>query len=199
MYSRLLPKNIKLCYYTQKHFRRNLIMEPLFVAEWKYDKKTIYELIPLFRKNSVLSSTATFAVPLFIVLFFCFPHENGLFDGSGIFLLSVAAFFALCHIFEPRLRIRMFFKSYKNCFSEQGNLQAAFFDDELKLQISDGKVESSAIYPYSTFRSVTETHFFYCFFLKIGKQKYVMPIMKDSFVKGNKEDFHAFLKDKYLL
>ena len=120
-------------------------MEPLFVAEWKYDKKTIYELIPLFRKNSVLSSTATFAVPLFIVLFFCFPHENGLFDGSGIFLLSVAAFFALCHIFEPRLRIRMFFKSYKNCFSEQGNLQAAFFDDELKLQISDGKVESSAI------------------------------------------------------
>ena len=50
-------------------------MEPLFVAEWKYDKKTIYELIPLFRKNSVLSSTATFAVPLFIVLFFCFPHE----------------------------------------------------------------------------------------------------------------------------
>ena len=47
-------------------------MEPLFVAEWKYDKKTIYELIPLFRKNSVLSSTATFAVPLFIVLFFCF-------------------------------------------------------------------------------------------------------------------------------
>ena len=117
-------------------------MEPLFVAEWKYDKKTIYELIPLFRKNSVLSSTATFAVPLFIVLFFCFPHENGLFDGSGIFLLSVAAFFALCHIFEPRLRIRMFFKSYKNCFSEQGNLQAAFFDDELKLQISDGKVES---------------------------------------------------------
>ena len=102
-------------------------MEPLFVAEWKYDKKTIYELIPLFRKNSVLSSTATFAVPLFIVLFFCFPHENGLFDGFGIFLLSVAAFFALCHIFEPRLRIRMFFKSYKNCFSEQGNLQAAFF------------------------------------------------------------------------
>ena len=163
-------------------------MEPLFVAEWKYDKKTIYELIPLFRKNSVLSSTATFAVPLFIVLFFCFPHENGLFDGSGIFLLSVATFFALCHIFEPRLRIRMFFKSYKNCFSEQG-----------KLQISDGKVESSAIYPYSTFRSVTETHFFYCFFLKIGKQKYLMPIMKDSFVKGNKEDFHAFLKDKYLL
>ena len=140
-------------------------MEPLFVAEWKYDKKTIYELIPLFRKNSVLSSTATFAVPLFIVLFFCFPHENGLFDGFGIFLLSVAA----------------------------------FFDDELKLQISDGKVESSAIYPYSTFRSVTETHFFYCFFLKIGKQKYLMPIMKDSFVKGNKEDFHAFLKDKYLL
>ena len=147
----------------------------------------------------MLSSTATFAVPLFIVLYFCFPHENGLFDGSGIFLLSVAAFFALCHIFEPRLRIRMFFKSYKNCFSEQGNLQAAFFDDELKLQISDGKVESSAIYPYSTFRSVTETHFFYCFFLKIGKQKYLMPIMKDSFVKGNKEDFHAFLKDKYLL
>lgn len=47
-------------------------MEPLFVAEWKYDKKTIYELIPLFRKNSVLSSTATFAVPLFIVLFFVF-------------------------------------------------------------------------------------------------------------------------------
>ena len=60
MYSRLLPQDIKLCYYTQKHFRRNLIMEPLFVAEWKYDKKTIYELIPLFRKNSVLSSTATF-------------------------------------------------------------------------------------------------------------------------------------------
>ena len=174
-------------------------MEPLFVAEWKYDKKTIYELIPLFRKNSVLSSTATFAVPLFIVLFFCFPHENGLFDGSGIFLLSVAAFFALCHIFEPRLRIRMFFKSYKNCFSEQGILQVAFFDDELKLQISDRKVESSAIYPYSTFRSVTETHFFYCFFLKTGKQTYLMPIMKDSFVKGNKEDFHAFLKDKYLL
>ena len=25
-------------------------MEPLFVAEWKYDKKTIYELIPLFVK-----------------------------------------------------------------------------------------------------------------------------------------------------
>ena len=107
-------------------------MEPLFVAEWKYDKKTIYELIPLFRKNSVLSSTATFAVPLFIVLFFCFPHENGLFDGSGIFLLSVAAFFALCHIFEPRLRIRMFFKSYKNCFSEQGNLQAAFLEKSSK-------------------------------------------------------------------
>ena len=59
-------------------------MEPLFVAEWKYDKKTIYELIPLFRKNSVLSSTATFAVPLFIVFlmkmvsltvleYFCYP------------------------------------------------------------------------------------------------------------------------------
>ena len=47
-------------------------MEPLFVAEWKYDKKTIYELIPLFRKNSVLSSTATFCCPTFYRTLFLF-------------------------------------------------------------------------------------------------------------------------------
>ena len=44
-------------------------MEPLFVAEWKYDKKTIYELIPLFRKNSVLSSTATCCPTFYRTLF----------------------------------------------------------------------------------------------------------------------------------
>lgn len=95
-------------------------MEPLFVAEWKYDKKTIYELIPLFRKNSVLSSTATFAVPLFIVLFFCFPHENGLFDGSGIFLLSVAAFFCTMPYIRTSIKNSNVFQILQKLFLRTG-------------------------------------------------------------------------------
>ena len=95
-------------------------MEPLFVAEWKYDKKTIYELIPLFRKNSVLSSTATFAVPLFIVLFFCFPHENGLFDGSGIFLLSVRCFFCTMPYIRTSIKNSNVFQILQKLFLRTG-------------------------------------------------------------------------------
>ena len=58
-------------------------MEPLFVAEWKYDKKTIYELISLFRKNSVLSSTATSVIRS---CFFCtMPYIRTSIKNSNVF------------------------------------------------------------------------------------------------------------------
>ena len=120
MYSRLLPQDIKLCYYTQKHFRRNLIMEPLFVAEWKYDKKTIYELIPLFRKILCYLVQLLLLSHFLSYSFFVFLHENGLFDGSGIFLLSVAAFFCTMPYIRTSIKNSNVFQILQKLFLRTG-------------------------------------------------------------------------------
>ena len=163
-------------------------MEPLFQNKCKYSKTILLEMLKKTRKKLHIIICICILVYCFGAAIYCI-YLNSIW-GSGIsFLLT--AFFILLYLYLPYYNVNKMIRRYYELYHAEVETATYFFGDYIlginKQTNGETKTDDKQII------KIVKTKNLY---LMLMKEQLVILVDKNGFVKGNKDEFEEFIKEK---
>lgn len=166
-------------------------MESIFENEWAITKELLYETVPFRRKRKkalyigiVLMSIYCFAAG------FYFWTYRGM-DAMTVFYLCVGCLALIMAIINPYIEINRTLNLIKKTYGMIPICKISFFEDGYKYLESTSNSNVDLSYSYDMIKEIKETSNFYALCME---RDHCVFAKKDSFTKGDKEEFVRFIK-----
>lgn len=166
-------------------------MESIFENEWVVTKELLYETVP-FRRKRIIYKIVIVACIIYFVLGIISLKELGINILPITYLVGAIAL-AITYVAVPYFQVTGIIKKNRKKFGTLPVVKCEFFENGFNHLEKNRNNNMSMFYEYTRIKKIEETPNLYVFLMD---DKVRMIIKKDSFKKGNDQDFIIFISEK---